>query len=123
MVAGVASVALGVVLLVAGLAKRADPLWRLKAAQFGVPAWSARAVPYVELVLGAVLIVGAGRPFAAWLAAVLLLGFTVMMVFLFAQRRRPPCACFGARSSKPIGAWSIVRNLLLIALAVVAAIG
>jgi hypothetical protein len=114
---------LGAVLLVAGVSKQADRTWPLKAAAFGVPARAARALPFVELALGAVLVTGLDRSFAAWLAVILLIGFTVMLVFLFAQGRRPPCACFGARSNRPIGVGSIVRNLVLIAIGVVAALG
>jgi len=120
--AWLAGVALGLVLVVAGMSKRADRAWPLKASAFGVPRWAARVLPYVEIALGAVLITGLDRTLAAWLAVILLIGFTVMLVFLFVQGRRPPCACFGARSTKPIGAWSVVRNVLLIALAVIAAL-
>jgi uncharacterized membrane protein YphA (DoxX/SURF4 family) len=121
--AWLAGAALGVVLVVAGVSKRADRAWPLKASAFGVPRWAARVLPFVEIALGAVLITGLDRAFAAWLAAFLLIGFTVMLVFRFAQGRRPPCACFGTRSTKPIGPWSVLRNLLLIALAVIAALG
>jgi hypothetical protein len=36
--------------------------------------------------------------------------------------RHPPCACFGALSRRPIGWGSVVRNLVLLALAVTAAL-
>jgi hypothetical protein len=123
MVSDVAGVALGAVLLVAGIAKRIDRAWPLEAAAFGAPTWVARVLPYVELALGALLVAGVSQRFVAGLAAILLIGFTVKLVVLLVHGRRPPCACFGARSARPIGWWSIVRNLLLLALAGLAMTG
>ncbi len=122
MVAAVAAVGLGVVFLVAGISKRSDPTWLAEAAELGTPRWVAWILPFVELVLGAVLITGVDRPVAAWTAAAVLAAFTVLLVVRLAQGRHPPCACFGARSAMPIGPWSVVRNLLLLALAVIAAL-
>jgi hypothetical protein len=49
-----------------------------------------------------------------------LVGFTVLILRRLAEGRRPPCACFGAWSTKPLGRGHVVRNLGFIALAVVA---
>jgi hypothetical protein len=38
------------------------------------------------------------------------------------EGRRPPCACFGPWSARPIGPGSIARNVALIALALLAAL-
>jgi hypothetical protein len=122
-VAEVASIALGAVLLVAGIAKRLDRAWPLEAAAFGVPRWAARVLPYVEMALGAFLVAGLNQRFVAGLAAILLIGFTVRLVFLLVHGRRPPCACFGARSARPIGWSSIVRNVVLLVLAGLAMAG
>ena len=116
----VAGIVLGLVLLVSGAAKRADRGWPDAAAAFGAPAWTIPVLPWFELVLGGVLITGLARPVAAALAAVVLLGFTALMVANLARGRRVPCACFGARSGRPIGAWSVARNVGLLALAAVA---
>jgi hypothetical protein len=56
-------------------------------------------------------------------AALLLLAFTVVLVVRLVQGRRPPCACFGALSAKPIGWGNVVRNGVLIVVAAVVAIG
>jgi uncharacterized membrane protein YphA (DoxX/SURF4 family) len=117
----VAAVALGALLLVAATGKLADRAWPATAGELGVPPPIAPAVPVVEVALGALLITGVARTAAAWASAALLLAFTLLLAIRLVQGRRPPCACFGVRSTGPIGTWSIVRNLLLLALAVVAA--
>ena len=115
-----AAVALGVVLLVAGIAKRADRGWPQDAAALGTPGFAIPVLPWFEMLLGAVLVSGLARPVAAALAGAVLLAFTALLVVNLARGRRPPCACFGARSRRPIGPWSVVRNLVLLALAAIA---
>ncbi len=116
----IAGIVLGVVLLVSGAAKRADRGWPASAADFGAPAWAIPVLPWFELALGGVLITGIARPFAAALAAAVLLAFTALLVANLARGRRVPCACFGVRSGRPIGAWSVVRNVALLGVAAVA---
>lgn len=53
--------------------------------------------------------VGAGLA----LAAVLLTGFAVTIVFALARGTREVCRCFGSASSSPLGVRHVVRNLLL----------
>jgi len=120
----VASVLLGAVFVVSGVVKLSAPRqWRTQAADLGVPGAIAAVLPIVELVVGALLIAQLARRVAAIVAAVLLLAFTALLVMRLAQGRRPPCACFGALSSKPIGWGNIVRNAVLIVVAAVVAIG
>jgi uncharacterized membrane protein YphA (DoxX/SURF4 family) len=121
--AGVAGFLLGVVLLLSGgLKLAAGPRWAAQATAMGAPAVTVPAVPWVELALGALLVTGVARPAVALLAAAMLAVFTVVLVLRLAEGRRVPCACFGARSAKPIGPGAVVRNLVLIALALVAAL-
>jgi hypothetical protein len=75
-------------------------------------------VPWIEVGLGALLVVQWSRPLVAALAAALLLVFSALLVVRLAQGRRPPCACFGGFSTRPIGPWSVVRNVALVGLAV-----
>jgi uncharacterized membrane protein YphA (DoxX/SURF4 family) len=117
-----AGLVLGAVLLVAGIAKRADREWPQDAAAIGAPAWAVPVVPWLELVLGAVLVSGLWRPVAAGAAGAVLLAFTALLLVNLARGRHPPCACFGARSRRPIGPWSVARNVALVALAAVAAV-
>jgi hypothetical protein len=58
----------------------------------------------------------------AWAAAAVLVAFTALLVGKLAQGERPPCACFGSFTAAPIGPSNVVRNLVLIALAVAAAL-
>jgi uncharacterized membrane protein YphA (DoxX/SURF4 family) len=118
-----AAVLVAAVLLVSGVSKlAATQEWRSQSAGLGVPWPLARVVPYVEVVLGALLLVQWQRSFVAWCAVALLGSFTVLIGVRLAQGRRPPCACFGAWSSRPIGAGHLVRNAVFIAAAVAAAV-
>ncbi|MDO8390672.1 MAG: hypothetical protein Q7V57_09305 [Actinomycetota bacterium] len=119
----VAAVLVAAVLLVAGVSKLAKPaLWRTESAGMGVPWRLAQPVPYVETVLGALLLVQLWRHTAAWCAVGLFVAFTVLLVVRLAQGLRPPCACFGSLSATPIGPAHLARNALLIAVAVAAAV-
>lgn len=119
----VAAVVLGVVFLISGgtkIASHAD--WTRLSAEFGAP-WIVRVtLPWVELILGALLIVQIGRPVVALAALVLLAAFTIAIVVRLRQGRHPQCACFGAWSSRPLGWGHVVRNLALMVVAVVAAL-
>ncbi len=121
-VAAVAGFVLGAVLLVSGALKlAAGPQWAAQAAAIGAPALAVPVVPWVELALGALLVAGVERTAVALLAAAMLTVFTGLLAVRVAEGRRVPCACFGRRSTRPVGAAAIVRNALLIALALVAA--
>ena len=119
----VASVLLGLAFVVAGGSKiAAGPSWPVQASGLGAPAWSVPLVPWTEIVVGALLVAQFARRPAALVAAALLVVFTVLIVVRLSQGRRPPCACFGAWSATPIGPGHVARNVLLLALAVLAAL-
>lgn len=118
----VAAVAVGVAFVVAGGSKlAARESWSFQAVGLGAPRWSIAAVPWVELVIGAGLIAQVGRRVFAVAAAGLLLAFTALILLRLREGKRPPCACFGALSAKPIGAGHVARNVAMIAAAVLAA--
>lgn len=108
------------VFLLAGGAKLASPTWPDQARALGAPTAVARLLPFVEASVGAVLVTGLARRLVAVIAAVLLAAFTIAVVVQLAQGRRPPCACFGGRTARPIGPWTLVRNAAFLAVAVVA---
>lgn len=118
----VASVVVGVAFLAAGWFKLADgPAWPKQAADMGVGRPLATVVPWVEVVVGAALVVQLVRPWPAVVALAILVVFTLVIVRRLLDGSRPPCACFGSRSNRPLGAVHVLRNLGLIALAAVAA--
>jgi uncharacterized membrane protein YphA (DoxX/SURF4 family) len=116
-----ASIAVGVAFVVAGGSKlAAGNAWPTQAHGLGSPTWVIPFVPWAELAIGAALIVGLVPPLPAAAALVMLVAFTALIGFNMSKGRRPPCACFGAWSSKPIGPGHLVRNAVLVALTIVA---
>lgn len=121
--AEVSAIALGVVFVVAGALKlAAGPRWPTQAAGLGVPQLVAVAVPWIELGVGTAVATRLALPWTALVAVALLVGFSVVLVGRLRAGPRPPCACFGAWSSRSLSWWHVARNAGLIALAVVAAV-
>lgn len=119
----VAAVVLGAAFVVAGASKIAmGEQWPAQARDLGAPGPVIPLVPWVELVIGALLVVQFARTVTALVALAVLVVFTGLLVLRLAQGRRPPCACFGAWSATPIGPRHVARNVVLMALAVVAAV-
>jgi uncharacterized membrane protein YphA (DoxX/SURF4 family) len=117
----VASILLGLVFLVSGASKlAAGPAWPEQARELGAPSLVVPVLAWFEIILGAVLVMQLAPTLAAATALLVLVGFTVLILRRLAEGRRPPCACFGAWSTKPLGRGHVVRNLCFIALAVVA---
>jgi hypothetical protein len=123
LVGALAAVVVGITFVAAGVLKLADlPAWTRQASDLRVPAPAARALPLVEIVVGATLAVLLAEPWPALAAIVLLVAFEVVIVLRLRDGARPPCACFGSRSTTPLGARHLARNAVLLALATVAAI-
>ena len=130
----VARLALAVIWAWAGLAKIADP----DAATRAVRAYElfpeslvkpiAWGLPFVELGLAALLVLGlACRP-AAWVSAVLFAGFIAMIGSAWARGLSIDCGCFGgggptAGVDGAKYAQEIARDLLFLGLAVFVAVG
>lgn len=118
----VAALVVAAVLLVAGVSKLAQPAqWKAQAAGLGVPRLIAIAVPFVEVGLGACLLVQLQRHLMAWFAVALFGAFAALLALRLAQGKRPPCACFGSLTSKPIGSGHLARNAVFIGVAMLAA--
>lgn len=117
-----AGVLVGAVLLASGALKLADHTWRSQARDLGIPAVLAIGVPWLELGLGAAVATGLGTPWTDLAAAALLAAFTAFVIVKLARGERPPCACFGRLSTRPIGPWTVVRNLGLLVLVLIAAL-
>lgn len=118
MVATIADVVLGLVLLGSAGAKLAAPVrTRAALATFGLRTEWARAVAWAgatvaEVVLG--IGVALGLDAAAWAAAALMLGFAALLAnALRTGRAGQPCGCLGARSR--VTPLALVRTLALAA--------
>lgn len=121
LVATASSILLGVVFLVSGASKVASRAeWNRLALEFGAPAIVRRALPWVEIVLGALLVVNLGRRAAAVAALMLLAAFTAAILVHLRRGEHPSCACFGAWSSRPLGPGQVARNVLLMGLCLLA---
>ncbi len=124
LIARLASVGLGLMFLVSGAYKLADgPAWPRQAADLGITRPVAVVVPWFELALGAALVSSLLSPWPEVLAVGTLLVFTMVIVRRLLDGSRPPCACFGSRSKRPLGRRHLLRNVGLLALAVLAVAG
>ena len=116
-----AAVVLGIVFLVAGASKlAAGGQWPTDATDLGVPRLLALGVPWVELAVGALLLVQLWVPWPAIAAAVMLRAFSVLLIVRLRAGDRPSCACFGRWSASPIGPSHLLRNAGFLVLAVLA---
>ena len=119
----VAALLLGLVFVLSSVTKLArSAQWRTQSSGLGVPWPVAAPVPYAEAVLGGLLVAQVQRHAVAWCALVVLSAFTALLVVRLGQGRRPPCACFGALSVRPIGPSTVARNAAFMAVAVAAAL-
>ena len=112
----------GVVFIFAGVQKLLAGIeWLVQAKQLRPPQIAqpfVPMVPYIELVVGGLLIAGV-QEMPVRIAAIVLLGsFTVLLIARLAAGERPPCACFSFRSTRPIGWSNVTRNAGLLALLV-----
>jgi hypothetical protein len=119
-VAATAAGALAGVLAWAGLLKLRDRDATAAAlVGLGLGAGLAPTLALVELFTALGLVMERETPWSAVVAIVLLGGFTGFVAVRVARGERRPCPCFGAGSA-PMGPPTIVRNLVLIALGVLA---
>lgn len=121
-VSDISAFVIGAVLVYAGVTKvLAGREWRVSARRLGVPPVVAVAVMIAEVVIGLGVVLGDSRRDLFLLAAAgLLVGFTALLAWHLRSDERPPCACFGGTSQRPIGARDIVRNIVLLVLVIVA---
>jgi len=119
--ANAAATALGVLFVGAGVSKAVTgTAWTSQAQRLGTPRRVAAAVPWIEIVVGAAVAARLAIPWSAIAALALLAAFTAVLVARLASGDHPPCACFGAWSTRPLSWWHVVRNGAMMALAVAA---
>jgi peroxiredoxin len=113
---------LAAIFLLAGATKLVDPAGSRKALRdFGLPSALARPMvlllPLIEILVAVALIPNEtawiGACGALGLLALFVIGVTVAMV----RGRKPDCHCFGQLHSEPVGWQTLVRNVVLTAVA------
>ena len=119
----VSSVVVAAVFVYAGVAKFATfENWTLQVRALGAPDQAVFLVPVTEITLG-VLLVGRWWFIQTVVAGVLLLTvFTAVLLVRLSDTERQPCACFGSTSKRPMSWLDVLRNALLIAVLIVAAV-
>jgi uncharacterized membrane protein YphA (DoxX/SURF4 family) len=123
----VARLVLAAVFAIAGVGKLLGrPRTEATLGEFGVAASLRRpvaiALPLAELAITVGLLPAATAPWAALAAALLLAAFTAAVARTLRQGRQVDCNCFGSLGPSRIGTSTLVRNALLLALAVGVAI-
>lgn len=120
--ANLAAIVVGAVFVYAGVAKALSGReWPRAASRLGVPRVLAVAVMLAEVVIGLGMVLGdSWREGFLVAGALLLLAFTVLLAKHLRSGHRPPCACFGGASQRPIGARDVVRNVSLFVVVVIA---
>ena len=115
-----AAAALAAIFAIAAVAKLRDlTTTEREFTALGLPraAFFARFVPLAELSIVALLLIV--PPAGAIAALVSLAFFTTFLIGRLRAGVRVPCACFGAARARPISVLDVIRNLLLMGLAIV----
>lgn len=124
----VARIALGLVFVVAGLAKIvnlgafADQVHNFRILPVALENLAAMTLPWIEVVAGLALLLGLRARSGAVLAAVLMAVFTVAVAQAMARGLDFECGCFGTADSTRVGLEKLLQNLGLTALALVASL-
>jgi uncharacterized membrane protein YphA (DoxX/SURF4 family) len=80
----------------------------------------AMTLPWVELVAGLALLSGYRRRAGAWIAAVLMVVFTIAVALAVARGLNIECGCFGTADASQVGLSKLLQNLGLVLIAVIA---
>jgi methylamine utilization protein MauE len=84
----------------------------------GIVVWMARILPWIEVAVGALLIVGIGVRWAALFVTGLLVMFMIALTHAALGGLEINCGCFGNNSVKPSHELILDSGLLAVALAV-----
>ena len=118
------SMALGLMFVWAGVSKLAQGKeWSISTTPFStgrtfIDALVKWALPWCEVVLGALLIAQVALVVTGVAACILLAGFIVRIVQLLRRGETPSCRCFGAVSRAPLSMNHVWRNVVFLILSV-----
>ena len=124
----VCGVVLGLVFVWSGAAKmRAGDNWRIAGTAFstsqpGIDRAVEFGLPWLEIVLGAVLVAQIAPVVSGAAAGVLLLVLTAALVRVIHRGESTPCMCFGAAARTDVSWRHVWRNAVFIVLAAATAV-
>ncbi len=113
----------GLIFLVAGLSKIADPaafaqqIHNFRIAPIATENLLAMTVPWIEIVAGLALVAGIRSRAAAVLATTMLAAFTLAVAAAWVRGLDFECGCFGKATASRIGGVKLLENLAMIAIA------
>jgi putative oxidoreductase len=81
------------------------PLWAVE--------WTARTLPWLELVIGVALIIGRGLRVSATVTSLLLVMFIGLLVRAKLKGMEISCGCFG--NNEPLTWWTVLRDSSMLA--------
>lgn len=122
----VAGIAIGVVFVIAGLAKIgnteafAAQVHNFRLTPIVIENLVAMILPWVELVAGTALILGVRTRAAAWICTALMVVFTIAIGQAAARGLDFECGCFGKADSSTVGLTKLLENTGLTLVALVA---
>ena len=95
MTAWAAGIIVGMVLIIAAASKLILGQGDLSAIPAFIPVWFLTALPYIELSVGVMLLIGLAVKFNAYISALLILGFAVTNIVMLAGGAEGCASCFG----------------------------
>ncbi len=123
-----AQIVIGVIFVVSSLSKIGDiPAFATQVQNFRMaPIWGenliAMILPWIELVAGLALVLGARARPGAVVVTFLMAVFTVGVVVAMARGLDFECGCFGTADHTRVGAVKLVENLLMLGIAAIATV-
>ncbi len=121
-------IALAVIYLAAGIAKLREPwptfaasIYTFKLVPDDMLEPIARTLPWAEVVLGLAVLSGIRLKWTSLLATVILGGFLSLLIRSWAIGLEVDCGCFG--SGEPLGPKAILRDSLMVVLALAVTVG
>jgi len=124
MVSDIAGIILGVLMCFAGGTKIAfGSRWPIEARAMRAPELAIPVLPWVEIVIGSLLMTRVQTTVTGLVALVLLCSFSILILVNLRAGHRPVCACFGNFRPRPLGWRHLFRNEVLATLAVISILG